>query len=116
MDARIYGNSFLISFGGVTMSKINQDQVKQLAHAVRIEISDEEATKYAEEISQLLTQADKMDEVDTKEVRHTTHGVVKELGKVLRQAKPVQSITQEEALKNAPDKQDGHFKVPAIME
>jgi len=96
------------------MSNISKEKVKSIAHMIRIEITDEEAGQYANEMNQLIGYANRMGELNTDEVEPTTHGIIIE--NVLRNDKPVQSLTQEEALKNAPDQQDGHFKVPSIME
>src|SRR5699024_11728325 len=54
---------------------------------------------------------DQLSEVHTDGVQPTTHGV--EVKNVLRKDEPKQWITQEEVLKNAPDKQDGQFRVPS---
>ncbi len=96
------------------MAEITNERVKKIADAVRIEISDEEATRYTDEISSIIDYANILSELNTDDVEPTTHGIV--LGNVLRKDEPKQSITQEDALKNAPDQEDGHFKVPSIME
>ena len=96
------------------MSEITNERIKKIADAVRIEISDEEAAKYTEEISSVIEYANILSELNTDDVEPTTHGIV--LGNVLRKDEPKQTITQEDALQNAPDQEDGHFKVPSIME
>lgn len=96
------------------MSEITNERIKKIADAVRIEISDEEAAKYTEEISSVIEYANVLSELNTDDVEPTTHGIV--LGNVLRKDEPKQTITQEDALQNAPDQEDGHFKVPSIME
>lgn len=96
------------------MAEITKDHIKKIADAVRIDISDEEAAKYTEEISSVIEYAGILSELNTDDVKPTTHGIV--LGNVLRKDEPKQLITQEEALQNAPDQEDGHFKVPSIME
>jgi len=96
------------------MAEITNEHIKKVADAVRIEISDEEAAKYTDEISSVIEYANILGELNTDDVKPTTHGIV--LGNVLRKDEPKQSITQEDALQNAPDQEDGHFKVPSIME
>ena len=96
------------------MTEITNERIKKIADAVRIEISDEEAAKYTEEISSVIEYANILSELNTDDVEPTTHGIV--LGNVLRKDEPKQTITQEDALQNAPDQEDGHFKVPSIME
>ena len=96
------------------MSEITNERIKKIADAVRIEISDEEAAKYTEEISSVIEYANVLSELNTDDVEPTTHGIV--LGNVLRKDEPKHTITQADALENAPDQEDGHFKVPSIME
>lgn len=96
------------------MEKITKDRVLELADLVRIAISDEDAKTYTENINATLSSVEILNEVDTADVKPTTHGIV--LENVMRQDVPERTITPEEALKNAPDQEDGHFKVPSIMD
>lgn len=96
------------------MEQVTKDDVNKIAHAVRIALSDEEAEMYAKELDTTIANTEKLNELNTDDVTPTTHGII--LENVMREDEPKQSITQEEALKNAPDQQDGHFKVPSIME
>lgn len=96
------------------MEKITKEQVKGIAHSVRIALSDAEAEQYAKDLSATIAYTEKLSELNTDDVEPTTHGII--LENVMREDEAKQSITQEQALKNAPDKQDGHFKVPSIME
>lgn len=97
------------------MEHMTEEQVKLVADMARMAISDEDAKIYAEQLSFILKNADELQELNTAEVEPTTHGGIV-LKNVMREDVPKQTITQEEALKNAPDHEDGHFKVPAIME
>lgn len=96
------------------MSDITVKDVTKLADLVRIAVTEEEAVSYTEEISKKLDFADKLSELNTNDVPPTTHG--NDITGVMRQDIPALSISQEEALDNAPVKQEGHFKVPSIME
>lgn len=96
------------------MSEITVEDVKKLADLIRIAVTDEEAEMYTKQIDERLKFADKLSELNTDDVPPTTHG--NEIIDVMRKDIPALSISQEEALNNAPDKQDGHFKVPSIMD
>lgn len=96
------------------MAKLEKDRVKEVAHLARIAISDEEADQLTKELNTIFTFTEKIQELNTEHVERTTHG--RDVRNVLRKDEPKEWITKEEALKNAPDKQDGHFKVPSIME
>ncbi|WP_174615859.1 Asp-tRNA(Asn)/Glu-tRNA(Gln) amidotransferase subunit GatC [Virgibacillus ihumii] len=96
------------------MSDISKDQVKHVAHLARLAFNDEEADKLADQLDSIITYAEQLNELDTDDVEPTTH--VLDLKNVLRKDEPKEWITKEEALKNAPDKQDGLFRVPSILE
>jgi len=96
------------------MAEITKDQVKHVAHLARLEITDEEAGQFTEHLSAIITYAEKLNELDTEGIEPTTH--VLDLKNVFRKDEAKHTITQEEALKNAPDAQDGQFRVPSILE
>ncbi|TXL65676.1 Asp-tRNA(Asn)/Glu-tRNA(Gln) amidotransferase subunit GatC [Cerasibacillus terrae] len=96
------------------MSKVTEEKVRQYAEMLRLAITDEEATRYTEHLNAMVDYVQVLDEVDTDGVEPMVHGI--DLQNVLRKDEPKKWITQEEALKNAPDKKDGHFRVPAIMD
>ncbi|WP_077324611.1 Asp-tRNA(Asn)/Glu-tRNA(Gln) amidotransferase subunit GatC [Virgibacillus siamensis] len=96
------------------MSDISKDQVKHVAHLARLAITEEEADMFANQLDSIITYAEQLNELDTEDVEPTTH--VLDLKNVLRKDEPKEWITQEDALQNAPDKQDGLFRVPSILE
>lgn len=96
------------------MADITKDDVKHVAHLARLAITEEEAEKFTKQLSKIIDYAEKLNELDTDHIEPTTH--VLDYKNVLRKDEPKQWITQDEALKNAPDKKDGHFRVPSVME
>jgi len=96
------------------MAKISKDDVKQLAAVSQIAMTDEEAEKYVPDMQSILQFASMLQELNTDDVEPTIH-ILYETN-VLRQDKPEYSLTQEEALKNAPEAKDGYFKVPSILD
>ncbi|GAA0497523.1 Asp-tRNA(Asn)/Glu-tRNA(Gln) amidotransferase subunit GatC [Salinibacillus aidingensis] len=96
------------------MDDISKDQVKHVANLARLAITEEEAEKLTDELGSIIKFAEQLNELDTENVEPTTH--VLDLKNVMRKDEPKQWLTQEEALKNAPDKKDGQFRVPSILE
>src|SRR5699024_12631784 len=96
------------------MEKVTKDDVKKIAHAVRIALSDEEAEMYENELGTTIDNTEKLNELNTDDVTPTTHGSI--LENVMREDEPKQSITQEEAQKNPPDQQNDHFKLKTHMQ
>lgn len=95
------------------MTTINNDQVKHVANLARLEITDAEASKFATQLEAILNYANQLEEVNTTDINPTLH--VLDLQNVLRDDVATETLTQEEVLKNAPDTEDGQFKVPSIL-
>ncbi|KGX88707.1 MULTISPECIES: Asp-tRNA(Asn)/Glu-tRNA(Gln) amidotransferase subunit GatC [Pontibacillus] len=96
------------------MSRIDKEQVKHVAHLARLHVSEEEADKFTKQLDDIISMAEQLNELDTEGVEPTTH--VLDLKNVMRKDEPKKWITQDEALKNAPEKQDGQIRVPSILE
>jgi len=60
------------------------------------------------------TNGNKLDEVDTDGVRPTSHAI--SLTNAFREDQPIEHLETERALANAPEKEDGSFIVPKIIE
>ncbi|WP_067725252.1 Asp-tRNA(Asn)/Glu-tRNA(Gln) amidotransferase subunit GatC [Oceanobacillus damuensis] len=95
------------------MADISKEQVKHVAHLARLAVTDEAVEKMAKELSSIIDYAEQLNELDTDGVEPTTH--VLDLKNVMRKDQPKEWITQEDALKNAPDQKDGQFRVPSIL-
>ncbi|WP_043934321.1 Asp-tRNA(Asn)/Glu-tRNA(Gln) amidotransferase subunit GatC [Bacillus sp. EB01] len=96
------------------MSRISLDQVRHVANLARLDITSEEAEKFAHQLDAIITFAEQLNELDTEGVEPTSH--VLPMTNVLRDDKARQGLPRERVLKNAPDQQDGYFRVPSILE
>ena len=92
---------------------ITIEQVEHIARLARLQFSDAEKEMLSEELSQILQYMEKLNELDTEGVEPLSHPT--ELVNIMRPDEVQPSLTQEEALKNAPSKQDGFFKVPKVI-
>ena len=91
---------------------------KDLTHIgwlARLELSQKDIEEYAPKLNPVLEYFSELDEVDTEGVEPTYH--VLALSNVFRddEVNTKCSLDQEEALSNAPNKQDGFFKAPRMM-
>jgi aspartyl-tRNA(Asn)/glutamyl-tRNA(Gln) amidotransferase subunit C len=77
-----------------------------------LEPGDEEF--YAEQLSGILAHIDRLQQLDTEAIPPTAQVV--ELANRLREDEPRPSLTQDDALANAPYEVDGFFRVPSIQE
>lgn len=96
------------------MSGISKDEVLHVANLARLEINDEEAETYAEQLGRIISLAETLGELDTENVEPTTHVFAQE--NVMREDVPVKGLSIDEVVKNVPDHLDGQIKVPTILE
>jgi aspartyl-tRNA(Asn)/glutamyl-tRNA(Gln) amidotransferase subunit C len=94
--------------------KITPEQVRYVADLARLELSPEEQGEFTAQLNAILEYMDQLNELSTSGVEPTSH--VLPLRNVLREDVAVPSLTVEEVLANAPDREQGHFKVPKIIE
>ncbi len=87
--------------------------VKHVAKLANLPLSDKEEELYSEQLSKILDYIDQLNSVDTSGVEPTFN--VSGLKNVLREDSTVASLSQEEALQNAPQKQEDKFKVKRIL-
>jgi aspartyl-tRNA(Asn)/glutamyl-tRNA(Gln) amidotransferase subunit C len=88
--------------------------VKYVAHLARLTLSPEEEQKFTEQLGQILSYVEKLKQLDVSQVEPTAHAVP--LVNVTRPDQIRPSMSNEEALRNAPAKANGLFMVPRIVE
>lgn len=96
------------------MAEITREFLVHIADQARIALSDAELDHYEKILNETFASLDKIKEVNTDSVAPTTRGTANT--SVLREDKPIKWDKREAALNNAPEHEDGHFKVPAIMD
>jgi aspartyl-tRNA(Asn)/glutamyl-tRNA(Gln) amidotransferase subunit C len=94
--------------------KISKQEVEHVAKLARLELSEQEKEKLTDQLSNILTYVEKLNELDTAGVEPTAH--VLDIENVMREDVAGESLTQEKALANAPEKSAGHYRVPKIIE
>ncbi len=93
--------------------KLSSDQVKKTARLGRILLTSTEVESFTSQLGDILTYVAKLEELDTEAVEPLHH--VLPLTNVLRvdEAKP--SLGAELAVREAPDRRTGFFKVPKVL-
>jgi len=94
--------------------KITKDEVLYVADLARLNLDEAAIEKFAGQIGEILEYVDKLNEVDTRGVKPTSHAI--SLTNAFRADDPKEHLAREKALANAPDKEDGNFIVPKIIE
>ena len=93
--------------------KITKDEVLYVADLARLDLDDDMIDKFAGQIGTILDYVDKLNEVDTEGVRPTSHAI--SLTNAFREDEQIDHLEREEALANAPEKEDGNFVVPKVV-
>jgi len=88
--------------------------IEKVARLARLELSVEEKEIFGNQLEQILTHMDQLNRIDTKEVEPTSHAIP--LYNRFREDEIRPSYSREEVLGIGPDQEDGHFKVPRIIE
>ena len=96
------------------MVKLSEKEVEHIAKLSRLNLTSKEIEKFASQISSILEYVEQLGKVDTKNIQPI--GNITGLFNVSREDEVGESYSQEEMLKNAPDKKDGYLKVKAILE
>ncbi len=86
--------------------------VEHVAKLARLELTEEEKELYTKQLGDVLQYVNQMNEVDTSNIEPMTQVV--DFVNVMREDKVVYDVTKEELLKNAPEEENGFFKVPKI--
>ena len=92
----------------------DQLNVKYVAHLARLSLTPEEEQKIGAQLGSVLQYVEKLKEVDVSGVEPTAHAFP--LVNVTRADEVQPSLSNEEALRNAPAKANGLFIVPKIVE
>jgi len=96
------------------LARITREDVERLADTARLYILEDEIEQMTEELNKIIEYARTLQEVDTTGVEPTTHVI--ELTNVMRDDTPEEGIDRDLLFKNAPDHEDGQFKVPSVLD
>ncbi len=95
-------------------SPLDETLVRRVARLARLRLSDEEARRFTQQLNTILEYMDQLNELDTDGVEPLVNPL--SLQDVLRDDAPRPGLTPREALANAPDQAEGHFRVPAVLD
>jgi aspartyl-tRNA(Asn)/glutamyl-tRNA(Gln) amidotransferase subunit C len=90
---------------------IDREQVLHVARLARLELSDDEVSRMAGELSSILDHIEKISELDLDGVAPTSHVI--EVANALRPDEPRPSLPREVVLEQAPAVADDGFLVPS---
>lgn len=89
-------------------------EVEKIAALSRLSLSDEEKKEYQHHLEEVLVMAQKLSELDTDNVVPTAH--IQGVENVLRKDVIQESMDNEQLTANAPERENGCFIVPKVVE
>jgi aspartyl-tRNA(Asn)/glutamyl-tRNA(Gln) amidotransferase subunit C len=89
---------------------ITRDEVLHVARLARLELSDDEVTRFQEQLTASLEAVSKVSELDLSDVPPTSHPL--EIANAWAEDTPHESLTLDQAFANAPDRDGDHFRTP----
>lgn len=91
---------------------ITKKEVEHVARLARLDLTEDEKAKYAEQFSNILDYFNQLKEVNTENVEPMVH--VLPMRNITREDKVENASNTADILKNAPVEEGGFFKVPKI--
>jgi aspartyl-tRNA(Asn)/glutamyl-tRNA(Gln) amidotransferase subunit C len=93
--------------------QIDRDLILKLENLAKLELSDSERERLGADLTKILDMVEKLNELDTTIVEPLTY--ISEAVNMLREDKISNQVSNEQALSNAPEKNEPYFKVPKVL-
>ena len=90
--------------------QISREEVLHVARLARLALTEEEVERFRDQLSAILEAVGKVSELDLVGIPPTSHPL--DLVNVFADDEPRPSLDRVDALANAPEAEDGAFKVP----
>ena len=97
--------------------KITDEELRRVAELAALALRDDELERMAKDLDSILSHIDKLNELDTTGVEPRAQVLFEsDETATLREDRERPSLSNSEALANAPVSGSGYFKVPRVIE
>jgi aspartyl-tRNA(Asn)/glutamyl-tRNA(Gln) amidotransferase subunit C len=93
---------------------LSLDEVRHIADLARLRLTDDELETYREQLSSILDHVASLQDLDTAGISPTSS--VLPTHTVLRPDDPRPGLLPDQIFMNAPDVENGQFRVPPVLE
>ncbi|MBT3418062.1 MAG: Asp-tRNA(Asn)/Glu-tRNA(Gln) amidotransferase subunit GatC [Flavobacteriales bacterium] len=93
--------------------EVNNKIIQDIAKLAKLEFDKKSTEEMKGDLEKILAFVDKLNEIDTKGVEPLIY--MSDEVNVLRADEITEETSQEDALKNAPQKDSDYFKVPTVL-
>jgi aspartyl-tRNA(Asn)/glutamyl-tRNA(Gln) amidotransferase subunit C len=94
--------------------KLSRAEVEHIAELAKLKLTEEEKEKFRGHLSAILEYAERLNQLDTEAIPPTA--TVVSLRNVMRPDEVSPPFPSEEILANAPDTEEGCFRIKAVLE
>jgi aspartyl-tRNA(Asn)/glutamyl-tRNA(Gln) amidotransferase subunit C len=99
---------------GVWLMKLSREQVLHIAELAKLALTEEEVELFAEQLSDILDYAERLNALDTEAIPPTAQAIA--MRNVTRPDVVQPSLSPDEALANAPQRRGDYFQVKTILD
>ncbi|WP_457622349.1 Asp-tRNA(Asn)/Glu-tRNA(Gln) amidotransferase subunit GatC [Persephonella sp.] len=92
---------------------IDRETVLKVSQLAKLSLTEEEVELFSKQLSDILGFIEKLEELDTENILPFYEMIDRDAP--LREDKPEEGLTNDDALKNAPQSEDGFFVVPRVV-
>ena len=92
---------------------LTRNEVERVSLLARLQLTDDELVKMTEQLSQIVEYVEQLGELSTENIQPMAHGV--ERFNVFAPDELSPSLARDEALSNAPHRDDECYLVPAVL-
>lgn len=89
--------------------------IRHVAKLARLALTEDEIATYGAQLGDLMSHVDELGSLDTQNVAATAQVVPSRNVQRADALRPETMLTHEAALRNAPQAQNGYFRVPRII-
>jgi len=93
---------------------ITKEEIMHVANLARLEIDEAALDKFADQVDNILEYINNLNQVDTSTIQGTSHAIA--LTNSFREDRVKEHLKNSLALSNAPEKENGAFVVPKIVD
>jgi len=93
--------------------KITPQEISNVANLARLNMSEEEVEAMARQLDEILTYVAKLNELDTEDIKPTTHAI--SIVNAFREDEVKPSLPKDKALANGPRQNGESFVVPRVI-
>jgi aspartyl-tRNA(Asn)/glutamyl-tRNA(Gln) amidotransferase subunit C len=93
---------------------LTPEDVQHIGRLARVGLTDEDVTKFATQLSGIIDHFEALAAVPTDDVAPTAHAAA--LSNVMREDAVRPSLSRDDVVANAPEEEEGHLRVRAVLE